>query len=678
MKHTLIILLGLLVVGGLAWLIRPEYGSSYSEEQRRLWNERKELYPAAWGMTEMFSIDVDSFYMTLTGMEKNAAMRQLEKNREKDRQIISELERNRDRAEPDFAVKAPASIRVHHLPLDGLTRRETAERALAGDGDACLKMVQYLCPRRGGEGVAGLTWREKYESCKWLDLAISLRRPGAGFIKNFLKEVWNVQTSSISSERKVKQVDGPEMSTVEGYAEFVENLKMGDFLLYQTAVQICYCDVLSEEYRLISNVALARVGGNEAGALEEMAKLYFTISPKYYGLYYAIEAAAWEKKENGERLLKWMPDSWRSRVMSGLVACGVMNVERTPVMNEYRQACHYSREAARKGSLTGMYLWLIYGIPNMKRYSAEDWNDILNYSRILLESGYAPYVERMQRTRIQMMEYKEWNEQILRLFYSGKSYGEFWERDYMTSRGGKDKRYYSYFVGEEIIKRNDLGETRKIVNELVVTGETDELLRILLVDKEDDRLFLRCCPEVQAFLLERMEKWAEEGDPHAMYVLAGIYGEGLSVPADPGRAYALLKRALPEAGKYLRMTILMKNEKDRPVWKRIYLDTAIRLRMADMVLSYPDFPGRNATEAYEEALRASQAPVNIPEYDYPTEVYRILGQFHEQGVGMQADRKKALEYYELGAPENKFCRKREERLSYSREGEKETADTLAK
>lgn len=677
MKKGYAILFFLMLAVLFFWQFWSGGDSTYSEEQRRLWNERKALYPSSWVvdvgvMAELAGRHSSRDIAALIGRDDKTTGKLLEKKKEQEALLVEELEKNRDRSGPDYQVKLPVSVDISRLPLEGLTIREIADRALSGDGDACLKMVQGLCSGKA-HGAMDLTWREKYAVEGWLNRAIVLKRPGAVFIKNFLKEVRDVQLSRIRTNGTVVVGPIPGASSLPEYADFENNLKEGDFLLYRTAACLLGAVEFPEAYSLIHKTLLRKAEQGDASAESNLAELYYQGPNRHWKnyLYYLMVEDVGKKKKDWEDWLGWMPVLWRDWVVGGLFSCGFIEADRSTVLEEYRKASRHAQCAARKGNLTGMYWWVMCGITCMDRFSSEEWNDILKYNRILLESGYAPYLDRIRNVQGEyVLSDKVLSDLVLRSFYSSKSYGQVWQKDYLASRGPANESRYK---PDKIIHRNNLEETRKSVAALYLTGKTDNLVEQLMTDN-GTALFPQCSGEVQAYLVEQLEKWSMEGDIHAMCVLAEIYEKGISVPADPGRAYALLKRALPVSVKYPLMNGRIKNETGIVAVKSIGLQYAIRLRMADIVLKNFDFPGRNEKEAYEETCKVSLAPIIRNDLNCAVEVYRLLGQFHEWGVGVPADREKALKYYKQGAPDSKACRDGVIRLSSSREGEKESAE----
>lgn len=672
MKKTLIILLVLLIAGGLAWQIRPEYGSGYSEEQRRLWNERRELYPSGWLVESVspprgLSVPWYKDIANVTGKDDKATDALVGERRKKEEDLIAELAKNLDRSGPEIKVELPVAGYVSRLPLEGLTELELSERAMAGDGDACLMMAQYLIKRENRPSYE-LTWREKQETDKWLDRAIALKRPGAEFVKNFLTESWIFRKNNVRGG-VVYVGEKPDTKKTPGRPEFMECLKKGDYLLYKTAACMMDTNGFPEEYSQMIHAALAR--GEKQGRAEcqrNLAALCFDIpeSEKKCFLRHRIHMEILMAENKWNKFFKWLPDSWKAHAIKGLFSCGVIGIERMPSMKKYREAARYARKAARQGDMAGMYWWVMSGITCSEQFSAQEWDDILAYSRVLLEAGYAPYIEILEKNAVESIFYDRevLNSHILQSYYSRKSYGGIWKKGYLESRG---RVKTSGYVIDEVIDMNDLTRTREKVDRMSALGLSDFLLEHLRDDIDYGRLFSRSGKEVQTYLLEQAERWSAEGDINAMYFLADVYGRGIAVPADPGRACALLKRMRAESHDYSLMRVYIKNEGKpssfSPLLESVSPEKASIIKMASLTLEHPDLPGLDMKEVYNLALDIVRDRRGKSDENYPAFLCYILGQYNERGLGRPEDREKALEFYKEGASRHQGCEDGVKRLS---------------
>lgn len=659
----------------LAWCLWPEYGSGYSEDQRRLWNERRRIYPVAWRVDAVFPSKgarrpPPEDVATLTGVHLDSHELKsieffLKQKKRREQELDRQLMANRNKSAPDYDAAEPLKVDMSRLPLEGLTEREIAERALAGDGDACLKMVQYLCGHVNYTGLSGLSWREKREAERWMEMAVAVKRPGAEFVESFFRKAWEIQKRVMEEERYAEADLRLELKDIPGYSDYVECLTKGDFLLFETVDKMFFDGMpsynqrhpLSGEARLLYNVLLKEARLGKVVAQRNLAS--FCFGSRMFGQDDELsDRIAMEVEEQISRWNRWlqiMPISWKAGVMEGLLSCGIIDADKTPAMKRYYEASRYARQAARQGDLTGMYLWLRHGIGSLAHFSEQQWDEIFMYNRLLFESGYAPYVMNVNERAGDNFP----DEAVLKSFYSEKSYASVRQKDYTVCRGR-----IKGWPDREIINKGDLEETRKRVEVLRLTGRTDLLLDNLTgVEFGSGGLLDEASVEVRGYLVKQMQKWAGEGDLLAIYTLAGLYEKGIGVPADPGRAYALYGQAFDGTKDHpARVSAGVSgvdfSGRNAIVSMPASMRTFICLRRALMVLEYPDFPGRNAKEAYERLME-----VSLGNTLFGYRGYSVLGLFHEWGVGVPVDWKKALEFYKKGRLLDDACQENVRRHS---------------
>lgn len=651
MKKIFVVFLCFLA-GGLAYWAWPEYGSGYSEEQRRLWNERRALYPVAWGLDGIAS--GSSRYRPfnniaeITGWSVKEIERYVEEKKETESDIVGELEANRERLALDDKVFV--STDTSRLPLYGLSEKEVTERALAGDGDACLMMVISL----GGDQFNGLSWRKRHEVNKWLDRAVAVKRSGAGFLKNLVIRSFEWPQSHLGTNGMVMLDNGEGMEKLPGYSEFTECLKRGDYLAYRAARGILPLVRELKEKKMVYKALLKGSRESRVECCRGFALMVFE-GEKGYSFVQRIGKDVEEKKNNGEASLKWLPASWSSKIVTSLFSCGIIGAERTSSMKDYREATLCARRAAQQGDMTGMYLWLRYGIACMEYFSAAEWSDILAYDRILSETGYLPYIKRKSESTSEHKEALDNN--ILCSYYSRKSYEKWEGSDFVGPREAECK----------FSEKDSLGAVVEKIQGCCLTGQTDWFLDKVLTgpDFSSGGLLAGSSKEVRDYLLAQVEKWAEEGDIHAMYRMAGIYEKGIGVSVDLGRAHALYIKTLAAAEEFPLFRVRVKDGGDYVyAYVGLPMKQVVCLKIGYMVLNHSDFPGRNGKETYNLVSEASR------HYLMKDYCCYILGQFHERGIGRPADREAALSFYKKGSSDNRDCRLAVDRLTAPEEEKK--------
>lgn len=655
MKKILIVCFCLLA-GVLIYWLWPQYGSGYSEEQRRLWNERRAIFPISWGVNQVSpSREVLTFsggLEELAGKTANEMKLLLTEKKNREEELSGMLMENRDRSGPDYVAADTLRADVSRLPLCGLSEKEVAERALAGDGDACLKMVQSQFSHK----IHGISWRGRHEADKWLDRAVSLKRPGAVFLKNLIAEALVFQKSRIGSNGIEFVGHGMDVKKISGYADFEKCLKKGDYPIYKTFSLIFLSEDMSQEREWVRKALLKGAREGSANCQRDLALLVFE-GGTYFSWHSRIKADIRKEKKRWTALLKWLPGSWEKNVMAGLFSCNVIDADRTPAMKEYREAARYARQAARQGDLEGMYLWIRCGITSQERFTPEEWNDVFSYSRLLFESGYFPYLKMLKNEEEGRSGADSLSASILRSYYSSKSYKETVKKSYPMLRDSAAR----------FSPKDSLEKIKEKIQECCLTGQTDVFLKNYWAGQDFEYgVLMRESPEeVRTYLLEQVEKWAAEGDIHAMYALAGVYEKGIGVPADMGRAYALYRKAFEGADDYPSFRVYLKDgDGSANCYEGLPLKQVACLKMGYMVLNHPDFPGRNEKETYDLVLKAAD------HYLLSRYCCYVLGRFHELGIGRPEDRAVALIHYKRGSRDNRNCRESVERLTTSQEKEK--------
>lgn len=660
----LLILFVCLLAGGLVWFLWPEYGSGYSEEQRRLWNERRALYPVEWMVHSLFpDKDISNLLYEIGPLcaKNDGNLTAIIKEKGKQEEILAgQLERNRDQAGAEYEAVLSSPADVSRLPLEELTEKETAERALAGDSDACLKMVQYVC---GGYGrcepcpIAYLSWRQQREAEKWLDRAIALKRPGSVFLKLAFQDRLARDKNDCFSLKLPVAFSCKEKCL--GYADYLECLKKGDYLLYETLAGTTGCFSSDEDYRLLYEALLKEAKSGRTDAWRKLASLYFIVLARKgtFVARYHISNDIMQQHGKWSDRMKWLPKNVKALIMEGVISCSVIQADKGPTMKIYRESARYARKAARMGDLTGMYLWMEYAVMSYERFSKEDWKDIFAYDRALLEAGYAPYLETKRRGGMGML-----SEAVLQSFYSEKSYEKIKGQNCMPRRGWICREPGGIAGG--MICQDDLAATRELVENRRLTGQTDDLLECLM-RWQGDGTFIQAGEEVRAYLLEQVEAWAGEGDLFAMYVLAEFCEEGWFMKCDPGRAYELYEKVFSGAREYPVFRVPVCTEECEPSGSpgKDRLLYAALLGMAKTVLNHAEFSGQRGKETCETLLNFNSRYTNGCYH------YYYLGQFYERGIGCTQDREKALEFYKKASSKSEACRKAAERLSSVLEGE---------
>ncbi|WPX41591.1 hypothetical protein QET93_005680 [Akkermansia sp. N21116] len=186
-KNLWILILSLLSVlaGVVFWPESSEYGTGNSEQQRRLWNERRQLSPALWSM---WTLELNSTrYLNMIAPKDDASWTGIrDQKKAKDEGLKKEQVALRDREKPVFRYTPGQELDLASLRAFELSRRECWQRAQGGDADACMVMA-WRSITNNSENL--LSWRSMRDLDAWLSRAEALKRPGALFLKNFCRMI---------------------------------------------------------------------------------------------------------------------------------------------------------------------------------------------------------------------------------------------------------------------------------------------------------------------------------------------------------------------------------------------------------------------------------------------------------------------------------------------------------
>lgn len=640
-RKYIIIFVGVLLVLGGVWAFWPGYGSGYSERQRQLWNERRELFPRDIlfdSVTMQYSYGLE----LAEGLENGKGNDILRGIKRQEDSIIQELLENRDKEALAWNVKVPERPDLTKLPLEGLARSELVARAESGDGDACLMLAwQQLSSFQTRFGIAGLSWSAQHEVERWLGKAVELKRPGAEFLLQYAGEMKEhlVKNRGVRKRGQGKELNpgnNPSYISIPGYRDFLQALEQGDSLPFLVAEAILpELETLSEK-KILYDVLLEQAKKGDAAAQRRMAQVYF--HRRFWHIGDGLRDR-WDQMRQNEALWKnrldWLSATQSETVVKSMERYGWLGVNDTQIWKDNDEACRFARQAGRQGDLTGMYLWLRYGVSSLGSISRADWEEMFSFARVLMEAGYAPYLEEFDRLVFYTdsrgrfcFQDNSLHHSILGSFYSGEYFKEVREGIFKgsTLRQG---RLWQWGWSESL----------ENVKELERMGYWDEMWN------NCQFMLTRTDKDAGKYYLSLMESKAAEGDLLAMYYLADVYEKGVFVPADIGRASRLLRQILLTEEEYPFVQLFYA---DKYKQASIDLTDAVRLRLLDMTLKYSSFPGRDEKKAFEWACWVEAGKKFSGNYQDGLYCY-LLGQVYERGIGTVPDKEKALEYYGVSA-----------------------------
>ena len=122
------------VAGWFLWPTAPEYGDSYSEQQRKLWNERRAILPWIWALADGIP-DVDAEFLSrVLGKDKMWVKDEWKRRKE----CIKSIDNERIKIKWEEKLAYPVPSVIHEdwasLAAEQVPIRECLRRANGGDG----------------------------------------------------------------------------------------------------------------------------------------------------------------------------------------------------------------------------------------------------------------------------------------------------------------------------------------------------------------------------------------------------------------------------------------------------------------------------------------------------------------------------------------------------------------
>ncbi len=611
------------VAGWLLWLSPPEYGDSYSEQQRKLWNERRALFPGVWELARVCRGDDITFLSRFLGKDGGWTQMTMDMKKQQD----SDLEKEQLELANQENRPCPTILTEDVLQEDGaayhVSRKECLRRARGGDVDACLAMVCVV-----------LTWRASQDVDYWLGRAEALKYPGAHFLRYFAR---NMQPENRSAMKLVGMVGVlqekpcPDYTGFPGYEDFMACLRSGDLMAYRLLVVLAGNLKLPDRERLVLLDALrTKAQAGDTKAMEKIAELVFSFprdnEDRLKKMFEEIENSFWSKAMIN------LPLERKDQLWNALVGIGVWDAEQTATMREFREGAEYARKAARDGSIVAMDLWLLCGMSSLGYFTREDWEDALRYHRTLMERGYMPFVKR------KLLEHfpKPVGDELVACFYPpvalSESYDDAFERLKLAEE-------MPWFRLDKLTLETDVEQARRELDELISTIGADFVLQTLIREES----CWNVAPEIARMYASRVKELADEGDPLALLVLGYIHEYGRGMPRDLSKAWNYYSAAEDAVASYGYILVSYTDPTNGGNNSSSYLQFTPTIFMLSLGIRHAD-ELKKEKELYDIAQSLDERTLGSLLYnlDY------LVGRIYEDGIGTPVDKEKALSYYKRG------------------------------
>ncbi|WPX41598.1 hypothetical protein QET93_005715 [Akkermansia sp. N21116] len=617
------------------WPAVSEYGDSYSEQQRKLWNERRALFPLTWEIARGCN-DGGKYLSRITGKDATSVKEEFARREEREKTLAEMQAKLRDKENLPYEVTLDPVTSHGKLPADQVSLEECLHRANSGDAEACLAMALHLGWEKG-DFPEMLSWRQARDVDYWLGKAEEFKHPGARFLREFvhltLPENRNVVKITGSSSLFISPKKCPDYTGLPGYHEFLNGLRGGDLMAYNLMCRIaCHLILSNEERSLLQDALRKQVKAGDVRAMEKMATLTFSPPKDSFDRQRAIlegmEETFWG------RAILMLPDEASDQAWNGLVRMGGLKVEDAKEMNEFYEGVDCARKAARRGSLAGMDCWLAHGLSSLNYFTREDWEEAFRYYRTLLECRYVPFIERMAfRSKLDSMETK-----LMECFYRPRFLRQAMSKA-LEKLDWRKEVYWCDVV--KLIDGKNAEKARRQLDELVALCGADRLLLKLL----EEPACWDVSPGVTSVYVDKVKELAGEGDPLGKLVLGYLNEHGMGVSRDLKKAWDCYSEAKEAMGVFGGSSVLYSDPFNGGKRNNVNMQIAPSVFMLTLAFRHADLPGRDEKKLYDLAQ----------ELDKYTQSYTagglnyFLGKVYEDGIGTPVDRDKALEYYKRGA-----------------------------
>lgn len=341
-------------------VIPSEYGDSYSEQQRKVWN------------THIKDTNRSS------RIDWNPKRKRLQHNKlEEKTATLANL------YQPKWDAPLDITPDFDQLPMEGMTTWELAELGKkTNDPDIYLLLSEIRentnLPRHDHQCSPIY-----YALCKkWLQKAIDLKRPGA----EFLLAAANASAKQNTFEGENKNASY--IMEIPGYDDFSKLVLEGDYRLFRALLSIePYVFLTPLGNRFESQLKRQADSGNVEAQrkLGEIGFLFYQILTDYAECLITNEETAYQLNKQNSKFKLWLEEQEYVSFHAGI----------TPTRNKMIQYARYLEEAAEAGDLQAMNLWMIEGSRYAVEYGKKQWNFFFKFRDILIQTGYADFIHEL-------------------------------------------------------------------------------------------------------------------------------------------------------------------------------------------------------------------------------------------------------------------------------------------
>ncbi len=524
---------------------------------------------------------------------------------------------------PDWAVTITPEPVLPDLPLEGLTWNELRQRA-QWDADTCLQLLKFC-----KEDFTMLDGYFLTRARRHILAAVQLNRPGADFLLKLVDKAKEAYPAKIN------------ITEIEGYKEFEQLIRQGDYRLYQALAYIFEADYYKYFLYAVEQSAQSPSFHNGLSRERILGEFFFSQYTDSTDLQEAINTEIIECQDTPSK-------SFFKKItfyISGWFALESSSKAYSETQKHAEIASQYLREAAKQGDLHAMSLWMTKWVPLLNYCDRETWDDILLFTDTLLEKGNADFLYFILKT----WEFREdptaYAPMIPVIFYSMPSV---------------EKRYAD--ISTALLKRGDL----RILQHLLVFKMSSfgvDSIYLCLQDQDGMHSLSSFLPEnfilipnvYLALLKERdqtlryrliaaIRKEAESGNPRAMLALADLVNSSVEKERYKGELHDLLNKIPQTVEKNNNDRIIIFDEEGNSQPIAFNKPLTVKIHAEKTLFRYylnGNLDKQNAQKAFQiaESIYNDQSIEDFPQKFY------YMGIVHERGIGTAQNLSLAIQYY---------------------------------
>ncbi len=217
------------------------------------------------------------------------------------------------------------------------------------------------------------------------------------FFTHLQQSIVNVRNNSKLREKTtyIDEFSQVDYKNAPGYSTFHKRLQEGDVLSYLAFKSVLspmtYTTKSLDEILKEENVLMESLKTMDQKRYDLVSALlaFRTYIPGYYNM--KIDQEFNDRLTKYRQIITGHPTL--ENYFKDIICFLFFDYNNANAVKNFQKVSGTLRAAAQKGNMEAMYLWLTRGITSLDHFSREDWEEIDKYRKILLQAGYAPYLQ---------------------------------------------------------------------------------------------------------------------------------------------------------------------------------------------------------------------------------------------------------------------------------------------